>query len=240
MEPTAGERPILVVEDLEKTYSSGATAVAALRGVSFELSRGDFVCLQGPSGCGKTTLLHLVGGMDRPTAGRVVLDGTELTGLREEELARVRRTRVGFVFPFFNLLPTLTVRENVALPLLLGRTPRTAAEDEAATLLERVGLGARSTHLPGELSGGEMQRAAVARAVVARPSVVLADEPTGSLDSENGRQVMELLSELNRDLGITLIVASHSSEVASCARRRILLRDGLLEKLVDEPGLGAS
>ena len=221
---------VLFVENLEKVYSTGNTQVAALRGLNFELDSGDFAAVMGPSGCGKTTLLYLVGGMDRPTSGRVLLDGTNLGASSEEELAAMRREKLGFVFQFFNLLPTLTVRENVALPLLLREMPRKDAETEADHLLEKVGLEARARHLPAELSGGEMQRAAVARAVIGKPRLILADEPTGSLDSDNGAQVMELLAELNRDLGVTLVLATHAEEVARHARRRLRLRDGQLDR----------
>jgi len=208
--------------------------VAALRGVSFEAEASDFIALMGPSGCGKSTLLHLLGGVDRPTRGRVVLDGAELSALDEEALARVRRKKIGFVFQFFNLLPTLTVSENVALPLLLDGARARPSSERAAELLDRVGLGARASHFPAELSGGEMQRAAVARAIIARPRLVLADEPTGNLDSENGAQVMNLLADLNNELGITIILATHSEEAAARAKRTMRMRDGLIESIVGE------
>lgn len=208
--------------------------MAALRGVSLESEAGDFIALMGPSGCGKSTLLHLMGGVDRPTRGRVVLDGEAISALDEEALARVRRKKIGFVFQFFNLLPTLTVRENVALPLLLDAASERESRERATDLLDRVGLGARASHFPAELSGGEMQRAAVARAIIARPMLVLADEPTGNLDSENGEQVMSLLADLNRELGITIILATHSEEAAARAKRTMRMRDGLIESIVQE------
>ena len=226
--------PILTVDNVEKVYDGGGRGVSALRGVSFDSAAGDFIALMGPSGCGKSTLLHLVGGVDRPTRGRVVLDGAELSALDEEEAARVRRTKVGFVFQFFNLLPTLTVKENVALPLLLDGAGEREAGRRAVELLDRVGLGARAAHFSAELSGGEMQRAAVARAIIARPKLVLADEPTGNLDSENGEQVMELLADLNSELGITIILATHSEEAARYAKRTIRMRDGLIESITLE------
>ena len=226
--------PILTVDNVEKVYDGGARGVSALRGVSFEADASDFIALMGPSGCGKSTLLHLLGGVDRPTRGRVLLDGAELSSLDEEALARIRRTKIGFVFQFFNLLPTLTVIENVALPLLLDAAGEREARSRAAVLLDRVGLGARSAHFPAELSGGEMQRAAVARAIIARPRMVLADEPTGNLDSENGGQVMSLLADLNSELGITIILATHSEEAAAKAKRTIRMRDGLIESIVQE------
>ena len=202
--------------------------MAALRGVSFTVERGEFVALMGPSGCGKSTLLHLVGGMDRPSRGRVLLNDTVISALGEEALARLRRTRVGFVFQFFNLLPTLSVLENVALPLMLAGARDREVRERAGALLERVGLAARAGHFPAELSGGEMQRAAVARALVAEPELVLADEPTGNLDSENGEQVMRLFAELNRELQITILLATHSQESALHTHRTIRMKDGLI------------
>lgn len=224
--------PILTVDNVEKVYDGGSRGVSALRGVSFQADGRDFIALMGPSGCGKSTLLHLLGGVDRPSRGRVLLDGAEISSLDEEALARVRRTKIGFVFQFFNLLPTLTVVENVALPLLLDAAGEREARSRAAELLDRVGLGARASHFPAELSGGEMQRAAVARAIIARPRLVLADEPTGNLDSENGAQVMSLLADLNNELGITIILATHSEEAAARAKRVIRMRDGLIESIV--------
>jgi putative ABC transport system ATP-binding protein len=226
--------PILTVDDVEKIYDGGSRGVSALRGVSFDAEAGDFIALMGPSGCGKSTLLHILGGVDRPTRGRVVLDGAVISALDEEALARVRRKKIGFVFQFFNLLPTLTVSENVALPMLLDAATEREAGARAAELLDRVGLGARASHYPAELSGGEMQRAAVARAIIARPMLVLADEPTGNLDSENGEQVMDLLADLNRELGITIILATHSQEAAARAGRTVRMRDGLIESVVQE------
>ena len=228
--------PILTVDNVEKVYDGGSRGVAALRGVSFTADDGDFIALMGPSGCGKSTLLHLLGGVDRPTRGRVLLDGAELSALDEEALARLRRTKIGFVFQFFNLLPTLTVIENVALPLLLDAAGEREARSRAAELLDRVGLAARASHFPAELSGGEMQRAAVARAIIARPRIVLADEPTGNLDSENGAQVMSLLADLNTELGITIILATHSEEAATKAKRIVRMRDGLIESIAQERG----
>lgn len=227
--------PLLQVLDVTKTYctsrgrASETSDVAALRGVSLEVEPGDTVAVMGPSGCGKSTLLHLIGGMDRPTSGDVVFDGRSISDLGDTELARLRRRDLGFVFQFFNLLPSLTVRENVALPLVLEGRERRLVRARARELLERVGLARREEHYPAELSGGEMQRVAVARAVAGEPRLVLADEPTGSLDSESGRGVMRLLSGLNRDLGVTLIVATHDADVADFAKRRILMRDGQIE-----------
>jgi putative ABC transport system ATP-binding protein len=221
--------PILIVDKAEKIYESGRAGVAALKGVSFTAEAGDFIALMGPSGCGKSTLLHLVGGMDRPTRGQIILDGQRLDSLTEDRLARLRRKSIGFVFQFFNLLPTLTVSENVSLPLLLAGTSDGESRARTTALLDRVSLVARAAHFPAELSGGEMQRAAVARAVISGPRLVLADEPTGNLDSASGKQIMQLLADLNGELGVTVILATHSAEAAGFARRTIRMRDGLIE-----------
>lgn len=222
--------PVLVVSGAEKVYENLQRGVAALRGVSFQVESGDFIALMGPSGCGKSTLLHLVGGMDRPTRGSIELDGVRLDSLDEEALAKLRRKKIGFVFQFFNLLPTLTVAENVALPMMLDGAAERASRDRTLALLDRVGLGDRTSHFPAELSGGEMQRTAVARALVNSPEIVLADEPTGNLDSENGEQVMRLLADLNRELGVTIILATHSEEAARFTKRTIRMRDGQIER----------
>jgi putative ABC transport system ATP-binding protein len=220
---------VLVIDSVEKTYDGGLRPVAALRGVSFEGEAGDFIALMGPSGCGKSTLLHLVGGMDFPSRGRVALDGVDLNELGEEALARMRRTSIGFVFQFFNLLPTLTVVENVSLPMLLDGVSEIQTRKRASGLLDQVGLAARADHFPAQLSGGELQRAAVARAVVANPRLLLADEPTGNLDTDNGSQVMKLLADLNRDSGVTILLATHSEEAAGYASRLIRMRDGMIQ-----------
>jgi len=210
-------------------YGEDSQRVAALRGVSFAAAAGEFIALKGPSGCGKSTLLHLVGGMDKPTRGTILLDGMNLDQLEEDDLVSVRRRRIGFVFQFFNLLPTLSVIENVALPMLLDGATEKQARDRAAGLLERVGISKRAHHFPAALSGGEMQRAAVARAVINQPALLLADEPTGNLDSANGSHVMEVLEELNRDLSVAVILATHSEEAARYAKRVISMRDGMIE-----------
>ena len=221
--------PVLNVQDVEKIYVGGRGGVAALRGVSFTAEVGDFIALMGPSGCGKSTLLHILGGIDRPTRGNIELNGVQLTNLSEEEMTGVRRKEIGFVFQFFNLLPTLTVIENVALPLMLDSTSERQANSQAKDLLTRVGLEERASHYPAELSGGEMQRTAVARALITSPKLLLADEPTGNLDSENGKQVMQLLAEINREMKLTIVLATHSEEAASYTKRIIRMRDGLIE-----------
>jgi ABC-type lipoprotein export system ATPase subunit len=227
---------LLVVEDLRKVYESGSSGITALSGVSFSVAAGEFVAIRGPSGGGKSTLLHLLGAMDQPSGGSIRLDGQEIGSLGDEELARLRRRRIGFVFQFFNLLPTLTVAENVGLPLLLDGVSESRIASRVKFLLEQVGLSDRRGHYAAQLSGGEMQRAAVARALANEPLLVLADEPTGSLDSANGKQVMRLLADLNERLGVTVLLATHSDEAARYARREIRVRDGRLERTgVDAP-----
>jgi putative ABC transport system ATP-binding protein len=220
---------LLTATDLQKVYVSGEARVVALAGVSFELAHGDFVALMGPSGCGKSTLLHLCGAMDRPTSGQVRFEGRDLATLSDDELTRLRRERVGFVFQFFNLLPTLTLGDNIMLPCLLGGMRASDAEARAGRLAERVGITHRWRHYPQQLSGGEMQRAAIARALVHEPALLVADEPTGNLDSENGDRVMALLRDLNRDMGVTILLATHAADVAAAAARVQRMRDGRLD-----------
>ena len=219
---------ILEAIDLSKTYDGGETLVLALRRANLKLDRGDFVALMGPSGCGKSSLLHLCGAMDRPTSGHISIEVTPLRGLDDFALTRLRRSRIGFVFQFFNLLPTLTVAENVSLPLLLAGVPRTKAAREANRWIDRVGLANRRGHYPQQLSGGEMQRTALARAVAHQPALLLADEPTGNLDSANSRQVLELLRDLNHETGVAVLLATHSDEIAAGAKRVLHMRDGIL------------
>jgi putative ABC transport system ATP-binding protein len=215
---------MLIADDLQKTYRSGGRPLSALRNVSFQVEPGETVAIVGPSGSGKTTLLGLLAGLDRPSGGRVLLDGTDMGALSEDDRARLRRDKIGFVFQSFQLIPTLTARENVAVPLdLAGHGGGAARADE---LLERVGLGGRGHHYPTQLSGGEQQRVAVARAFIHRPSILFADEPTGNLDAATGERVIELMMELNRELGTTLVLVTHDLELAGRARRVIRLADG--------------
>lgn len=200
--------------------------VSALRSVSLTLHRGDFVAVMGPSGCGKSTLLQLCGAMDRPDSGNLRIEGRDVATLSDGDLTKLRRERVGFVFQFFNLLPTLTVLENIAMPLLLARMPEAEANARARVLAERVGIAHRLSHFPAQISGGEAQRAAVARAVVHEPALLIADEPTGSLDSSNGQGILELLTELNRDLKIAILMATHDAQVAAAAQTKIQMKDG--------------
>jgi putative ABC transport system ATP-binding protein len=228
---------LVIVDSVEKTYTGGEAPVHALRGVSFTLGSGDFVALMGPSGCGKSTLLHLCGAMDRPSAGQIRFNDQSLAALDDRRLTLVRREQVGFVFQFFNLLPTLTLADNIALPILLAGVPAREAESRARALAERVGIAHRLRHYPQQVSGGEMQRAAVARALVHRPTLLIADEPTGNLDSGNGATVMALLAELNREMGITVLLATHAPDVAAAARRTLYMRDG---RLVDTPAAASA
>ena len=221
--------PVLAADNLHKTYVSGDSRVAALAGVSFAIAAGDFAALMGPSGCGKSTLLHLCGAMDRPSEGRLELNGRDLGTLGDDELTRVRREQVGFVFQFFNLLPTLTIGDNIALPCLLGGMKGAEADRRARSLADRVGISHRLGHYPQQVSGGETQRAAIARALVHQPSLLVADEPTGNLDSDNGARVLALLAELNREMGVTILLATHAAEVAAAASRVMRMRDGKFE-----------
>jgi putative ABC transport system ATP-binding protein len=220
---------LLVVRHLRRTYQAGDTGIDAVADISLDVAAGEFVAVVGPSGCGKSTLLHLCGGMDRPSAGRIELEGADLAALDDEALTRLRRTRVGFVFQSFNLLPTLTLAENIALPLLLDGCSEGRAIEAARALGGRVGLQERLAHYPSQLSGGEQQRGAVARALVHRPALVVADEPTGNLDTDTGRHVLRLLQDLNRDLGVTLLLATHAPDVARLANRVVVMRDGRIE-----------
>ena len=217
---------ILELEGVSKRYEGGETAVEAVRDVSLTLESGAFAALMGPSGCGKSTLLHLGGAMDLPSAGRVRIEGREINQLTEEGLTALRRERLGFVFQFFNLLPTLTVQENVELPLLLAGRRGEEGATRARALLEQVQLGHRLGHYPAQLSGGEMQRAAIARAIIHQPALLIADEPTGNLDSVNGENVLSILQRLNRESGLTILLATHSEEIAATAHRVLRMKDG--------------
>jgi putative ABC transport system ATP-binding protein len=218
---------------LARRYKMGDTFVDALQGVDLEIGRGEFVALVGPSGSGKSTVLNLIGGLDRPTAGEIWIDGTELSARDEKALTRHRRQHVGFVFQSFNLLPRLTAEENVALPLMFGGVAEKERRARARELLERVGLAERLTHRPTQLSGGEQQRVAIARALVGRPALLLADEPTGNLDTTTGVEIMRLLKELNQGYGLTLIVVTHDPEVAAFADRVVRLRDGRVDQRME-------
>jgi putative ABC transport system ATP-binding protein len=216
---------VLEARGLRKVHGSGAAAVAAVQDVDVRLEHGEFLAVTGPSGCGKSTLLNLLGGLDRPTAGEIYLHGERVDGAGESRRARLRRTEVGFVFQFFNLIANLTVADNVELPSLLAGVPAREARRRAAELLERLGLAETAARVPGSLSGGQQQRVAIARALVNRPSVLLADEPTGNLDSGAARDVVSVLRE-RADEGQAIILVTHDMRVASAARRVIRMRDG--------------
>jgi putative ABC transport system ATP-binding protein len=221
-----GRTPILAAEGLTRTYRIGSGTVAALRSVDLGLEAGDFLVVQGPSGSGKTTLINLLGLLDRPDAGRVLLDGRTVEGIGEEERADLRRDRLGFVFQTFSLVPVLTAAENVAWPLALRGTSEQEARRRSVELLERVGLGGRTEVRPDLLSGGERQRVAIARALANEPPVVLADEPTAHLDGEAAESILDLMAALNRERGVAFLVATHDARVVARAKRRLTLRDG--------------
>ncbi|GAA2829092.1 ABC transporter ATP-binding protein [Kitasatospora paracochleata] len=229
---TTADQPMVVVEDLRRSFGSGAQAVHALRGVSFEAHRGRLTALKGRSGSGKTTLLNLVGGLDAPSGGRILLDGTDLAGLDEEGRLAMRRDRIGFVFQSFGLLPVLTAAENIGVPMRLRRLPTAEREERVRTLLALVGLADHANQRPGELSGGQQQRVAIARALANEPALIIADEPTGQLDSETGHAVMELLRAVVRSEGVTALVATHDPNLMELSDQIVELKDG---RLVDQP-----
>jgi putative ABC transport system ATP-binding protein len=217
---------MIVVDDVHKSFGAGVTAVHALRGVSFTARAGELTALKGRSGSGKTTLLNLVGGLDRADSGRIVVDGLDLADLGENDRLRLRRDRIGFVFQSFGLLPVLTAAENVGVPLRLRRTPPAEREARVRDLLALVGLTDHAEQRPAELSGGQQQRVAIARALANRPALIIADEPTGQLDSETGRAVMNLLQALVRSEGVAVVVATHDPHLMERADRVLDLRDG--------------
>lgn len=217
---------MLTTSDLNKTYTLGNRDIPILKNVSLSVARGEFLVIQGNSGSGKTTLLSLISGLDRPTAGQVIIDGKDITRMTEDELAPLRNITFGFVFQSFHLVPSLTAIENVMFPAELNRDPH--ARGKATRLLERVGLQDRADNFPHQLSGGEKQRTAICRALINDPKILFADEPTGNLDSENGQAVLKLLASLRSEKGATLILVTHSPEIARMADRVILLRDGAI------------
>jgi putative ABC transport system ATP-binding protein len=214
------------IENVEKTYKLGEILVPALKNTNIELKKGEFVAIMGPSGSGKTTLLNLIGALDKPTKGKIYVDGKDLTTLKEKELTKLRRRTVGYIFQFYNLIPVLSAFENVELPMLIAGSPTKERQERARQLLETVGLAERGDHRPDELSGGEQQRVAIVRALANKPSVVLADEPTGDLDSKTGKEVMQALRDLSRNEGATVIVVTHDPMVANLANRIFEMRDG--------------
>ena len=217
---------MISVRGVTKSYLQGETEVKALAGVTLDVGAGEFVAVVGPSGSGKSTLLHLMGGLDMPSAGEILIDGTPISRMSDDEVTIFRRRSIGFVFQFFNLMPTLSAEENVALPLLLdGRRARDVRQRVTAAL-EAVGLAHRRTHRPDELSGGEMQRVAIARALVIEPKLILADEPTGNLDSATGEQILDLIRRANRERGATVVMVTHDRTAAASGHRVVSMRDG--------------
>jgi putative ABC transport system ATP-binding protein len=228
---------IIKTENLSKVYGSGPAAVTALDRINIQIEAGEFVAVMGPSGCGKSTLLHLLGGLDRPSAGSVFLSGKNLSAMPDDELTTLRRRQIGFVFQFFNLIPVLNALENAALPLLLDGIKPPLARQKASEWLERLGLAGRLSHRPAMLSGGEQQRVAIARALVTDPALILADEPTGNLDSLAGDEIAELLRRICDQWEQTVLMVTHDPRIAAYADRIIFLKDG---SIVDETRMGKS
>jgi len=222
---------IIEIEDLARYYEVGGKVIKALDGVNLRIRRGEYLSVVGPSGAGKTTLFNMIGGLDRPTRGRVTIDGINISQLDAYELAWLRCRKIGYIFQTFNLIETLTVLENVALPTIFAGIPRDKGERKAKRLLEVVGLGDRLNHKPRELSAGQQQRAAIARAMVNDPAIILADEPTGNLDLHTGMKIINLLRDLNKKRGVTLISATHDLKMIGASDRVVYIRDGKIEKI---------
>jgi putative ABC transport system ATP-binding protein len=225
---TRDRAPALVIKDVVRTYVMGASEVRALRGVSLTIGRNEYVAIMGPSGSGKSTLMNVIGCLDTPTSGTYLLEGQSVSEMSDDQLAEIRNRRIGFVFQTFNLLPRADVLHNVELPLIYAGVPRGERRKRAETAIARVGLADRAHHKPNELSGGQRQRVAVARALVGNPSIILADEPTGNLDSKTGAEIMRMFDDLHAS-GQTIILITHEDEVAAHADRIIRLRDGMIE-----------
>ena len=221
---------IVSVQDVHKVYTLGKTRVPALRGVSFDIAHGEFVSVVGPSGCGKTTLMNIIGCLDAPTEGRVLLDDRDIAHFSDNQGADVRLSKMGFIFQAFNLVPVLNVLENIELPMIMAGRGKEERRERALDLVKAVGLEEYATHRPDELSGGQRQRVAIARALVNEPEIVIADEPTANLDSETSRMLLEQMQELNRTRNVTFMFATHDPEIMSYARRIIHLRDGVITK----------
>ncbi|MCY3825275.1 MAG: ABC transporter ATP-binding protein [Nitrospinae bacterium] len=221
--------PLAELKEVSKTYLAGDALIHALKDVSFRAEQGEFITVSGPSGSGKSTFLHLMGAVDAPTSGQVFLGGREISRLSDEGLSEIRRNEVGFIHQFFHLMPTMTAYENIALPLVLQGQKRPEIKEMAENALARVGLANRMRSYPRQLSGGEMQRVAVARAIIHKPRLILADEPTGNLDTENSQNVLELISELHEEDGFTVVMATHDQMPLRYATRRVGITDGRLE-----------
>ncbi len=231
MKGSGMEEYVIITENLVEEYLLGKVVVPALRGVNLKIKRGEFAVIMGPSGSGKSTLLNLLGGLQKPTGGRVLINGVDLSTLNENQLAIFRRKNVGFVFQAYNLIPTLTAIENVELPMIFYNIPPNERKRRAEKLLHSLGLGDRLHHRPSELSGGEQQRVSIARALANNPEIILADEPTGNLDTKTGRRIMEEIVKVNRDFGKTIVMVTHDPEVAHFGDRIIHIRDGKIENI---------
>jgi len=225
-------KPVVELRQVSKIYKMDEVEVKALDGIDMKVEKGDFVAIIGPSGSGKSTLLHMIGLLDRPTIGKVFLDGIDISKFNDNELARLRGNKIGFVFQFFNLYPILTALENIELPMMINEKNKTERRKRALELLKIVGLEKRAEHLPSQLSGGERQRVAIARALANNPSLILADEPTGNLDSKAGKEIIELLDKLQEEEGKTIIMVTHDVNIAKYAERLIYLKDGKIIKEV--------
>lgn len=217
--------------DLKKAYILGEVKVDALRGINMKIKRGEMISIMGPSGCGKTTLLNIIGSLDSPTSGKVFLEGRDISNANEKELTKIRRKSVGFIFQFYNLLPVLTAFENVELPLLISGVPKEIRQTRTMELLEKVDLLERKDHKPDELSGGERQRVAIARSLANKPSILLADEPTGDLDTETGLAILNLLKEVNKTENQTLVVVTHDASIAHQSNRIFHIKDGMVDDI---------
>jgi putative ABC transport system ATP-binding protein len=225
---------LIQTENLTKVYGSGETIVIALDHVTLNVNAGEFVAIMGPSGCGKSTLLHLLGGLDRPSEGGVSIDGTAIADMKDDDLTRLRRRKIGFIFQFFNLIPVLNAVENASLPVTLDGIKPAESKKRAVVWLQRFGLGDRLTSRPDQLSGGQQQRVAVARALVAEPALILADEPTGNLDTRSGDEIASLLRQVTKDYKRTVVMVTHDPRIAAYADRIVFLKDG---RIVDETNL---
>lgn len=228
-------QPLITCHDLTRAYKMGEVTVHALRSVDLKIQPGEFVVLLGPSGSGKTTMLNLIGGLDRPTGGDVVIQGEKITDYNENDLTSYRQRKVGFIFQFFNLIPTLTAAENIEFALALGKTTGKAARAKVKELLKQVGLHDRGDHFPSQLSGGEQQRVSIARALANTPQLLLCDEPTGNLDIETGQQVLQVMRDLNKREGTTVILVTHNTAIAPMADRVIRLRSGGIDRIEFNP-----